>query len=505
MKLVGTLHDKQLYVYDPNIKCSEDDFKQFVSQFSRIETLRQICSISSQLFLEGKSIYKIGEVPVREDLLYDFAYRIIKHCDDKTERQMNDGEVELAFKMCYVLNDAELITKKRRNAFEILTMISYRQFHYQQHNYNNFARNYYIYTNLWYRLPISQSIDILSEVKSEIGMPYEYAILFAYALAGNKNGHFWIYDEKIIEELKNSTGLNLSVDDHSKFVDWCSGDYDGILNQNNQLPPFVRYPIIETKSKPVENNDEVFLIASQQLLHDKLTSGLYFYLMDRFNKGKGKNKFKEIFGLVFQEYVGEILRYYFTAWEIIPEIKYKKMKKNTQDSVDWFLIKDDKLIMIEVKQSSIFINSKYNPSIGGIKSDLRQTVMHGVKQLKTSERDIKSKKYQKLHRFRNVKSFMKLIVVNDPLFNANYIVKNLFKDEISDLSFQIININDFETLLSSQSASESLFDILDYKTLNYNEMDFNEYIYRMFPDAKSNIEFLEPIFEGFFRKIKVEE
>lgn len=126
-----------------------------------------------------------------------------------------------------------------------------------------------------------------------------------------------------------------------------------------------------------------------------------------------------------------------------------------------------------------------------------------MKQLKISERDIKSKKYQKLLKFRNVKSFLKLIVLNDPLFNANYIVKNLFKDEISDLSFQIININDFETLLSSQRASESLFDILEYKTLNYNEMDFNEYIYRIFPDANSNIEFLEPIFEGFFRKIKV--
>ena len=204
---------------------------------------------------------------------------------------------------------------------------------------------------------------------------------------------------------------------------------------------------------------------------------MYFHLIDRFRKGNKRNKFKELFGYVFQEYVGELLHFYFHNWDVIPEIKYKKGKGKFQDSADWFVTKDDKLIIIEVKQSSIFLKSKQNPSMDVITSDLRKTVIKAVKQLSVTERDIKEKKYPELKIFENIDSFLKLIVINDPLFNANFLVKTILKKEVEDITFQIININDFETILSSQSHAESLFDVLYFKSLEDNEMDFNEYIY----------------------------
>jgi hypothetical protein len=503
MEFIGTLLGKKLFTYDPDIECFESDFKKFASQFNRVKTLRAICSISSQLFRSNKDVFMVNHVPVREDLLFDFAYRVIKYCDDIKQLEMSNGQIELALRMCHKLFDnnfAEI--HQRKDAKEILSKLSYRQFVFQQKNFNNFARNYYIYTDLWYRLIYAKSIDILNEIEAEIGVPYDHAILFAYALAGNEHGHFWVYNKKTIEELNEKTGLALTADSHRKFITWCSGDYEAILSQDAQLPPFVRYPIIETKTKPVENEDEVFMVISQQFLHDKLTSGLYFYLADRFNKGDKRNDYKEIFGHVFQEYVGELLRYYFNTWKVVPEIKYKKGKHYSQDSVDWFVIKDDKLIMIEVKQSSIFLTSKQNPSMEKIKSDLKKTIIHGVKQLEISENDIRSKKYHELHRFGHVNNFTKLIVTNDPLYNANLVVKTILQNEIDDLNFQIININDFETLLSSQRYAESLFDILSFKALDHNEMDFNEYISNMFPQASCMVEFLEPVWNSFFEKIK---
>lgn len=500
MEFVGTFLGKKLFLYDPKIECSESDFQNFVSQFNRVETLRLICSISAQLFGKHTDIFKLGEVPVREDVLYDFAYRVIKYCDESSQLTMSDDQFELALKMCHKLFDATFHKSQCKDAIEILTKISYRQFIFQQKNFNFFARNYYLYTDLWGRVASARSIDIASEIEDEIGVPYDYALLFAYALAGNKNGHFWVYTEDQINSINDKTNLSLTVESHRKFIRWCSGSYTEIICQNNYLPPFVRYPIIETKTKPVANKGEVFMIVSQQFLHDKLTSGLYYCLIDRFNKGSKNNKFKELFGYVFQEYIGELLRFYFSSWKIVSEIRYKKGPNHFQDSVDWFVIKDEKLIMIEVKQSSIFLKSKQEPSTGEIISDLRKTIIHAVNQLKITEDDIEERKYPELHLFDSIKKVIKLIVVNDPLFNANFIVKNIVKDEITDLTFQVININDFETLLSCQKMSESLFDILYYKAIEHNEMDFNELICNLFPDAHSDIDFLKPTWDRFFQK-----
>ena len=247
------------------------------------------------------------------------------------------------------------------------------------------------------------------------------------------------------------------------------------------------------------------MIVSQQFIHDKLTSSLYFSLSDRFNEGGKKNKFKTMFGYVFQEYVGELLKFYFKKWIVVPEVKYKRKKGSQQDSVDWFVWKDDKLIMIEVKQSSIFVGSKYNPSMKSIVSDLEKTVLDAVEQLSVSECDIKENRYPELSEFNNIRSFVKLVVINDPLFNANFLLKSILKSKVDDTSFQIMNINDFETLLSCQKHSESLFDILYYKSIEHNEMDFNEYICNVYPDARSDIDFLAPTWDRFFRnKLRIE-
>jgi hypothetical protein len=504
MELVGTLLGKKLYRYDPNIACTETDFQEYVEQFNRAEALKEICSISRELFHSSEPFLVIEGVPINPDILCDLAYRVIRYCNETSNKVITKSQIVHALKMCYKLIDADFAESNSKDAIAILSKISYRQFVFQQKNFNNFARNYYIYSDLWRRVPSAKGIDALSEIEDEIGIPYDWAILFAYALAGNKFGHFWIYNKKAIEELNEKTGLSLTPESHEKFVKWCSGTYKDILKNNSELPPFVQYPLVETKFVPLANKGEVFMIISQQFLHDKLTTGLYFHLIDRFRKGNKGNKFKEIFGYVFQEYIGELLRYYFYSWNVIPEIRYKKGKGLFQDSADWFVTKGDKLIIIEVKQSSIFLKSKQNPSMNAIVSDLRKTIIKAINQLNVTESDIKEKKYPELKTFENIDSFAKLIVINDPLFNANFLLKTILKNEVEDLSFQIININDFETLLSSQSHAESLFDILYYKSLEDNEMDFNEYIYKIFPDARSDIEILKPVWEGFFRDVRIE-
>ncbi|MGD0596855.1 MAG: hypothetical protein ABSA64_04945 [Sedimentisphaerales bacterium] len=496
MELRGTFLGKQFIGYEPEIECTENDFKEFVSKFNRLNMLKKICSLASELFNRPEVVFKFGDVPVSGDILCDFAYRVIKYCDEGNQLKMSDSQIEFALKMCHKLYNK--IFENIRNEEEILTKACYRQFPFQhkQTLFNNLTRNLYLYTDLWNRVSESQSINIRHEIEDEMGLPYDYALYFTYMLMG-KDSYFWILEEDEVKKINQITGLSFTVEFHHNFTKWCSGTYENILSHDNLLPAFVRYPIIATNAKPLPGKGEVFVVVSQHLLHDKLTSGLYFHLIDRFNEGNKRNKFKEIFGHVFQEYIGELLKYYFKTWKVIPEIKYKKEGRKIQDSVDWFIKKDNKLIMIEVKQSSIFLKAKQEPSVQEIISDLKKTIIRAVEQLNTTEEDIKTNKYPELCEFDNINSFVKIIVVHDPLYNANYLVKKIMSKEVADLKFQIININEFEILVSNQKQSESLFDILKRKADEDNEMDFNEYILKIFPTATSNIEFLKPIWERF--------
>lgn len=397
----------------------------------------------------------------------DFLNRAIKYCDEHINRSMTDSEFELALKMCHKLYDEEVLNKYK-NSEEILTAISYRQYNFQEKGFNNFTRYYYIFADLWNRLEYLNNIDILSEIESEIGLPYQCAVIFAYAVAGNKSGFLRLYDKEIIKQLNKHTGILITIKSHENFLKWCSGDFSEIIKGKTILPSFAVHPIINTKLRPIENMSEVYLIASPQFLFDKISTGLYFTLSNRFRMKGKRNKFKEVFGFVFQEYVGELLRYNFDKWDVVPEVRYLKSKRRQQDTVDWFVIKNNKLIMIEVKQ------------------------------LEVSERDICDKFYPELERFNGVTSFVKLIVVNDPIYNANFVVKSLMKDEVSGLDFHVININDFELLLSNQKNDESLFELLNVKSLKYNEMDFREYNLSMFPNSNCKVEFLESAWEKCF-------
>jgi hypothetical protein len=227
--------------------------------------------------------------------------------------------------------------------------------------------------------------------------------------------------------------------------------------------------------------------------------------MDKFNINKNENPFKRAFGYVFQEYIGRLLKFYFSTWSVIPEIKYK-IKKVDHDTVDWFVKKDDKLILIEVKQSSIFLDTKVTGSLELIKNDLQKTLNKAAVQLKRTEEHILSKKYPELDIFSGIKDFIKIIVVNDPFYNANIVGKKLIQKLLDDsnFNFEIINITDFESFLENQQESETMFEVLFMKSLNYSDryMDMKEFLFKIFPNGDTKPRFLREIFNLFFKSIR---
>jgi hypothetical protein len=502
MNLHGTFLGKRIFVYDAKIDCEEKDIEKLLIDINRLSALNFITKISPKLFKPQNTTTQIDDIPITENILIDAAWRIIRYTPPNGGKDMTSAQFIQLLKMSFKMLDKQF-GKGGLDPYEIISKIAYTQFRYQENPYNTLARNLYIYFELWSKIPKCNQFNVLLEIESIIGLSYDIAIAYCITLVANQNGYFFPNKNDGIKELCQVYGKDITEDEHKKFLNWCSAGYDFYSNHSDMLNPFVLFPIVNTASDPIKCGDDLYIIVSYSNLYYKISDGIYFSLVDKFNLGEGKNEFKEKFGYVFEEYIGVLLKEHMNNWQIHPEIKYKK-GKNEINSVDWFVYRDGKLLLIEVKQSSIFLKSKESAKIKDIRDDLENTMVKAAKQLKRSREDIISKKYSEFSAFHDTKEFQLLIVTNDPLYNANLVCKKLISDStgLAEKDFNIININEFETFLDNQSTGQTLFDLLTFKNLNYNEFDFKEYLLEIYPNGNGERRFLKKYYDGFFDKFK---
>jgi hypothetical protein len=171
-------------------------------------------------------------------------------------------------------------------------------------------------------------------------------------------------------------------------------DINGFTNYNGSLSnPILKYPVLKTDFIPDNMNESVYLILSKECLFNKFVYGIYFDFLEYYMEANGKNNFKTIFGYVFQDYVGILLKTHFKKWNITSEIKYLK-DKNQVDTVDWLIQRGNNLILVEVKQSSIYLPAKNSGNIEEIKKGINQNIIKAINQLNKTEEDILSNKYE---------------------------------------------------------------------------------------------------------------
>ena len=349
---------KQISGYDPQIECSDSDLNNLLSQLNVLETLREIGIISSKLLDENKSIiYLNNTVPVTEDILIEFAYKVILFGSYENKSPLNTKNFLLAVRMIWHLIDKAFF-KKTTKPYEILMYNAYKQFPYQESKMNALARTLFLYNDLWSTVEKANHIDILQEIKDLIGIELEelITICYAYLGQGTKRGFFRKYNEKIIMGLPNSLRKKFSSNKQDAFIRWGGADFKKIQKYGRRLNPIIKYPIIITHQKPDPTSAEVDIIPSFANFIRRIFTGLYFDLSDKLKKEKG-NPFKEAFGYVFEKYVGLLLKEHLKSWELIAEIRYNK----NDDTVDWFAVKDNQAILINRGQTVFFV---FNRQIG---------------------------------------------------------------------------------------------------------------------------------------------
>jgi len=129
----------------------------------------------------------------------------------------------------------------------------------------------------------------------------------------------------------------------------------------------------------------------------------------------------EISFQIFEEYVGLILKDAYGENEVRPEIPYKKGK-----FIDWYVEKDDKVYLFEVKAKQFSLTILQTGNIELIQKEVKEKIFKAVKQVYDRISEINS--YEELKQFRGKKIIPIIIFLDIPFVSSDGYKKIINKD-----------------------------------------------------------------------------
>jgi hypothetical protein len=493
----ATILGKQVYVYDSGTKATIVEVEAILEKYDQLSLLRVIADLGTQIYRSGSATVQYGKIPVNDSFL-TFAALTIINCNRFTN-QIDAGHDDLQplFGRLWSLYD-QRIDHEALNGNEILLRIAYSQFQYQNELLNALSRTIYIYKHIWPNRLLMTENDIFEET---LGISFDHLFFHAFSVLSSERSYFYNNAIEIGQQVNTRLGLAISGDTENAFLAWAAASLKAIRTYQGPLENALHvHPIVDTGIIPPGEGREVYLLITKNCLSLKLGQYLYFDFIDKYSVPGQGNVFKQAYGSAFQEYIGVLLKNHFRSWHVIPEVRYLK-KKNQVDTVDWILRRDDRVVLIEVKQSSVFLDTKTTGSLDSFKLDCRKTLCKAFDQLKTTRDDIISGAYAELEHLRPIQKVEMLCVVADPLYFGNMLLPELGADYPE---MHVINIADLEDLLEIQKKDQNLHYLLGKKRKrsSFQAMDFKEYNIHLIHGGKQcQSEFLRNVLVSYIESI----
>ena len=495
---IGKLSGKRVYKI-PLKNVEESVLETFFSTLNFMELALQLSKLSLMHFKENGPLELKGAV-FNDDILCRAFELAIKYASKDggripTEDNLVDvlqyaaGEAEKYF--FSGINHPALSDANPTDAEILMTRIAYTQFFEKE--YNLIARYWYIYAYLWNENRTSFTSP-LDDIKEMIGASYKEIVVYGLVVSFQPYIRGLNLDEK--KELSELLKEEFSDKGFDNFLDYFSCSQQEWSCCENPPPPKCNLkPIVRSEQKSLALNEVVCFIPARNKLMQRITAGLYFDLCNKYNRGGGDNPFKNEFGMVFERYVENILKESLTSYNISSQIEYGK---NGEKSVDFLIKKDCTLVLIEVKQSSIFWKSKVSGKEIDLRNDMRNTILKAVKQINHTKSLIESKKCEPFSNYYNCTQMIGLIVVNDPLYNANDLCRKIISNSgliVNDI--YVINISDLEDFLDLQKPKQDFWSVLKNKQNGRENYDFKEYLSEHYDYSQKDNRFLEK----FYREV----
>jgi hypothetical protein len=517
MKIEGSLLGQPIITYRPkgNKKYSPQEIGQYLRQFTLWKALAFIGRISFENLLpKYRETLHIKGVPISDGILAYLSMLLVKNSNDHRGKEMQIDDLLKAIDMYFGLTDP-LLEHERDNIDGYFIRLGAFEFDYSTSiSTHLISRSLIIFKHLWIEVDKAKELDIDNALEKISGLNLEeiLAITLVFVTTSTK-GFFYSFEPE--SPFSDSLKSLASQDNQINFLKWIACGYKDFREAYDSKPPIkieydksrfnplIKKPVLMPDLNLTQGNHKVFLNPVPRLLYMRGTSGLYFDLADFFRDG-GSNPFRIAFGSVFQEYVGLLLKKSLGEENIKSEWRYGS-KKNSKDTPDWLVIGNNRAILIEVKQSCLYLESKLWGDIETIKKNLKNTIGFGVSQIWKFENDIKNGQYDELSFLSEIDVFEHIIITYDRSYFLNSALRKQIKTIYSEIPenyhWHTISIDELEYFLPL--ASSRIFEFLEKKRVGLyaDAMDFKEYCIQEFADCNWSNPYLNDVYEEFLSEL----
>lgn len=387
-----------------------DHLCTFLKRFTLYPALGRVGKLSSDLFIKHESfrniqIGQLGKITVTQWELAFIAWLLIKSSNDGKKRSFEDLHLLEACRVYAELGDPVLHDK---NLFSWANRTVQEQFWWQQSWSPPLARQYLLFTNPFKESvePVKSRIDQIFSQKFHLTMG-DFVLIGAYVVmyCSKRNVYFnldHLVNRQTIPQLKEV----LTVEKLGYFLRIMAGTYGEIRSfktrsdkliipsyEKHELNPFLKYPIVEADSRFRYKRDlGEFVVPNIPFLVRKATHGLYWELRDMY-KSMQSTEFLTDFGSIFQEYVGFLLERFTGKSQVI-----RLRKDDIKGKICDFAVLQDVVVLFECKASLIPHRTRQIFTEEMLQPWLNQVIVHGAKQLLSTEQLLRNNRLLQLPR-----------------------------------------------------------------------------------------------------------
>lgn len=293
------------------------------------------------------------------------------------------------------------------------------------------------------------------------------------------------------EKIKNF--LNISSTDYRKFRDFDKNSNQGLnpIYTKTRKNTLQVYPIVEFDDK---RDLDKFVIPNVPAFAINIFEGIFWWFQNYFERQGEKESgyFRDYIGVLFQEYVGVLLKGTYGEKNVFSEIKYGKGGNNK--FFDWTVKRGNKRYCFEVKARQFSMKTKQTGEMEFVKKEIG-IMTAAIKQCFNNFNDIL--KYKELSDFKKTEN-IPIIVFKDIPFISSGLYKKLIDSDLMEMvrkDKKLKGIENFKVYLMNVEELESynsLVDIVDIEDVfsgieGQHDMNFKSFVIKKTGSARNKI------------------
>jgi hypothetical protein len=522
-RLEASVVGKNIFTYVPkgNKSYTHKDISQYLKKFKLCDALRLIGEFSFNVFkhTEGTFVYK--DIPITLGILAYLSMRLVENSNDYRSSDMSKDDLLVAIDMYFGLADPFM--ENNENPLGCLLRAGASQFDYDRELRHTIPRTLVLYQRVWNQLEECASLNISEALQNMIGLSLNELLGLSFTFFSTASRGYLQTIENL-EQFPEPLQKILAPEKQQAFLDWISCSYQEFrVLSRAKAPPSEKYehfrfnplyvkPAITPDRSPKQGMGQVYITPVPTLINYRVTNGLYFALSDYFSELTGTRAFRDSFGYAFQTYAGILLRQAFGKENVIPEWEYVH-KKNRKNTPDWIVICNGRAVVLEIKQSGLFLPAKLWANEEDIRKNLKDNVGKGALQMWKFQNDLDKGICEVPEALKGIEIVEKMVVT----FDRSYFLNSIMRDEIrqiypelpSSYHWHTIAVEELEYLLGS--TGPTFIDFLEAKRSDseHDKMDFKDY--QSYVRARSgntgNLKntYLDNVFEDFFSDLGLEQ